>query len=118
MVASAIFIAGPPAATQAMSRRELRKAANFTGTGLAYPKTNGDRASKRNPGSRIVPTGSMCLKGLRLTRPNWDAVSSPRNRATNACAASCNVMASYNGNHPYGCDVERVWHANYLGAFV
>jgi hypothetical protein len=53
MMASAMFIAGPAAATQTMSRRGLRKAANFTGTGLAYPKTNGDRASRRSPPNRI-----------------------------------------------------------------
>ena len=49
------------------------------------------------PGSNIVPTGSMCFNGLKLTRPSRHAVSSPKGCATKPCAASWNVMAMSTG---------------------
>jgi hypothetical protein len=38
-----------------------------------------------------VPKGSMCLNGLKLTRPRRHAVSSPHSRATYPCDASWNA---------------------------
>src|SRR6478672_3955212 len=75
----AIFIAGPAAATHAMSRRGLRSARKSTGTGLAYPKRKGDRVINSKAGNKIVPIRSMCLNGLSVTRPNCQAVLSPKN---------------------------------------
>jgi Lysozyme inhibitor LprI len=46
------------------------------------------RASSRKPGNKIVPTGSMCFKGLKRTRQSRYAVSSPKRWATKPCAAS------------------------------
>ena len=82
IIAKPIFIAGPAAATSTIPIRGLRSARKLIGTGLAYPNKNGDRARSKSPGRRIVPNGSMCRNGLRLTRPSCDAVSSPRKRAT------------------------------------
>src|SRR5262249_49344247 len=87
-MASAMFMAGPATATQTMPLRGFRSARKLTGTGLAYPNRNGEPSSSRTPGSKIVPVGSMCFKGLRLTRPSLHAVSSPRKRATKPWAAS------------------------------
>lgn len=33
------------------------------------PNRNGDRSSNKTAGRKIVPKGSMCLMGFRLTRP-------------------------------------------------
>ena len=44
-----------------------------------------------------VPNGSICFSGLNVTRPSRHAVSSPRRRATNPCAASWNVTAKMTG---------------------
>ncbi len=69
---------GPAAATQIMSRLGLRSAANFTGTGFAYPNRNGAWLRRRIPGRITVPKGSMCLSGFKETRPSFQAVSSPK----------------------------------------
>ena len=45
----------------------------------------------------IVPKGSICFAGLKLTRPSDHAVSSPRRCATKPCAASWKVMAMITG---------------------
>src|ERR1700704_4877910 len=45
----------------------------------------------------MVPNGSICLSGLKLTRPSREAVSSPSMRATKACAASWKVIAMRTG---------------------
>ena len=50
------------------------------------------------PGNKIVPKGSMCFAGLKLTRPSRQAVSSPSRCATKPCAASWSVMAMITGN--------------------
>ena len=89
---------GPAAATQIESRRGLRSARKLTGTGLAYPKRKAPEVAKYSiSGIRIVPIGSMCLNGLKLTRPRRHAVSSPNNRATYPCEASWNVIAITKG---------------------
>src|SRR5690349_23801520 len=59
-------------------------------------------------GTAIVPTGSMCRSGLRLTRPCAYAVMSPKWRATKPCAASCSVMANSTGR-AYRANVWRRW---------
>jgi len=57
----------------------------LTGTGLAHPKTStpspADLNIKHMTGTKIVPTKSMCLIGLKLSLPNLLAVSSPRAKA-------------------------------------
>ncbi len=69
---------GPANATQIMSRLGLRKLPKRTGTGLAAPRMMGLPTRTRNKGSKMVPKGSMCLSGLSVTRPNIQAVSSPK----------------------------------------
>src|SRR3954463_6717670 len=44
----------------------------------------------------MLPMGSMCLIGFRVTRPSMRAVWSPRRLAIHACADSCTLMASRN----------------------
>ena len=55
--------------------------AEFRGDGIlayfGYPRAHEDDASKA--GNKIVPIGSMCLNGLSVTRPNCQAVLSPKN---------------------------------------
>jgi hypothetical protein len=69
-----------------MSRLGFRRLAKFTGTGFAHPKMKPglpNLASRsRTPGTRIVPTGSMCFMGFAVTRPNIHAVWSPKSLAT------------------------------------
>lgn len=74
---------GPAAETQILSVLGLRRCEKFTGTGLAHPKImppNPDSALNTNitPGTKIVPTGSMCLIGFKVTLPNTQAVLSPK----------------------------------------
>ena len=73
---------GPASATQTMSRLGWRKRSKRTGTGLAYPNKNAPLVLKYNSrGSKMVPNGSMCGKGLSVTRPSIEAVLSPRRSA-------------------------------------
>ena len=41
----------------------------------------------------MVPKGSMCRAGLKLSLPARRAVSSPSFQAIQPCAASCRVIA-------------------------
>jgi hypothetical protein len=50
-----------------MSRRGLRGAPKLIGAGFAKPNKNGERRNSSTAGSKIVPIGSMCLSGLKLT---------------------------------------------------
>jgi len=43
-------------------------ALKLTGTGLAQPKIKPE-VKYKNAGTKIVPTGSICLIGLRVKRP-------------------------------------------------
>ena len=45
-----------------------------------------------------MPNGSMCLIGLKLTRPSMRAVLSPQRSAIQPCAASCSVIAITTGS--------------------
>jgi hypothetical protein len=63
------FEAGPAAATQSMSLLGRRRLLKLTGTGFAQPNMKGENASV-TIGRTIVPTGSMCLTGLSVTRPS------------------------------------------------
>ena len=87
-IASAKLVAGPAAATNTISRRGLRSRAKFTGTGLAHPNMKGARTSNSNAGSMMVPNPSMCFRGLKVTRPIRNAVSSPSRQARYPWAAS------------------------------
>ena len=89
--------AGPAAATQAMSCLGCLKLRQSTGTGFAQPNTKPPGNSSINPGTRIVPIGSMCFKGFSVNRPSISAVRSPKWRAASPCAVSCTVMASSTG---------------------
>ena len=81
MIAITRFETGPAAATQIMSRLGWRSAPKLTGTGLAQPNIIPD-SSSMIAGTTMVPIGSMCLRGLRKTRPATKAVVSPNIRAT------------------------------------
>jgi hypothetical protein len=63
---------------QLWNTRGLRSAEKFTGTGLASPNRNGEWDSSSIAGRITVPKGSMCFAGLKLTRPRFQAVLSPR----------------------------------------
>src|SRR5450756_2483014 len=65
-----LFIAGPAAATSTIPIRGLRSAPKLTGTGLAYPNKNGDRARSKGPGSRIEPEPAKI--GHRFEIPDND----------------------------------------------
>ena len=62
-----------------MSRFGLRRLPKRTGTGLAYANRKAPEVAKySSSGIRMVPMGSMCLSGLRVTRPSTKAVLSPK----------------------------------------
>src|ERR1035437_6101257 len=84
------FERGPAAATIESAWRP-RRLYGFTGVGFAQPNPNGEppmALSITLTISRVPPTGSKCLNGSRLTRPNNLAVPSPSFQATNAWAHS------------------------------
>src|SRR5690348_265422 len=92
---------GPAAATQAMPTRGCLKFCGVMGTGLAQPNRNVlpvmlFRISSI-PGISTVPTGSMCLMGLRVRRPSIRAVGSPSLLAIQPWATSWTVMANRSG---------------------
>ena len=66
-----------------------------TGTGLAQPKT-GAPVSASTTGTTTEPNGSMCLIGLRVSRPARLAVSSPHQRATTPWLTSWSITAGMN----------------------
>ena len=61
---------GPANATQIESILGFLSRPKLTGTGLAYPTKNGDPVRISAKGIRMVPTGSICLAGFKLTRPS------------------------------------------------
>ena len=72
---------GPARATSAMSRFGFLRFCQVTGTGLAQPKM-APPASIIRPGTRMVPSGSMCLRGFSVSLPIMRAVLSPKRFAT------------------------------------
>src|SRR5690625_1141608 len=73
------FEAGPARATQAISRLGFLSIRQSTGTGLAQPNNRPAPPislllNNKNNGTATVPTGSICLIGLRLTLPAAHAV--------------------------------------------
>ena len=58
------------------------------GTGFAHPNKNELLSMSKSVGIRMVPMGSICVRGLMLTRPKKYAVLSPSLSAAHACAAS------------------------------
>jgi hypothetical protein len=73
---------GPAAATHSMSLFGCRRRPKLTGTGFAQPNRMLLSESNRMiAGTRIVPTGSICLSGLAVIRPACHAVGSPKWRA-------------------------------------
>ncbi len=61
IVARIKFETGPARAIKAVSRLGCLRLKGSKGTGLPQPK--------RNKTNMIEPTGSRCLRGLRVTRP-------------------------------------------------
>ena len=81
------FTPGPAAATHSMSCLGRRRRPKLTGTGLAQPNRiipppSNLLVSRITNGTRMVPTGSMCLSGLAVIRPAAAAVMSPKKCAT------------------------------------
>ena len=76
-MASARFMAGPAAATSAMSRRGWCMRRGSIGTGLAQPRKNPPGISRQSSGRMTVPNGSMCASGFMVSRPWSLAVGSP-----------------------------------------
>jgi hypothetical protein len=72
-------MAGPAAATSTMSRRGVAQGAkiDWYRLGVAEQEWRAQQ-QQHSPGNKMVPNGSMCLSGLKLTRPSRHAVSSPR----------------------------------------
>ena len=70
MIACTKFDPGPAKATQIESILGFLSRPKLTGTGLAYPTKKGDPVRIKTSGINRVPTGSICLAGLRLTRPS------------------------------------------------
>ena len=60
---------GPARATQIMPDLGDLRALKLIGTGLAQPKINPVDIINNAAGTRMVPTGSICLTGLRVTQP-------------------------------------------------
>ena len=84
--ASTKFEAGPARAVMAMPCLGFLKYRISTGTGFAQPNKRLEPPlrrlpSSRTPGTRSVPTGSMCRIGLIVTRPSTQAVRSPQRLA-------------------------------------
>ena len=71
--------------------RGLENRPGLTGTGLAQPNS-GPLARASMAGSSIDPNGSMCLMGLKVKRPAWRAVGSPRRSATRPWETSCTMI--------------------------
>ena len=88
-------MAGPAKDTSTDWFRGWRRRLMATGTGLAQPKT-GAPVSARTTGTTIDPKGSMCLIGLRVSRPARLAVSSPHQRATTPWLTSWSITAGMN----------------------
>ena len=95
MAARMRLVAGPARATSTDWFRGWRSRLMLTGTGLAQPKM-GLCVRASTTGTRIDPTGSMCLIGLRVSRPARLAVSSPHQRATTPWLTSWRITAGKN----------------------
>jgi len=66
-------------------------------TGLAQPKSKPVK-KKVAVGTTRVPIKSMCLSGLKVTRPSRRAVWSPSRLAIRPWEASCAVTANKRGS--------------------
>ncbi len=65
------FVAMPASETMMSPLRKLRYFRGVTGTGLAAPKVNRPfDANHRMTGNSTVMNGSMCLRGLSVSRPS------------------------------------------------
>ena len=58
------FAPGPAKATHSISFLGFRKLEKLTGTGFAQPKIKPACKKNNNAGKIIVPSESMCLKGI------------------------------------------------------
>src|ERR1017187_679769 len=92
MRATTRFAAGPAMVTRTSSRRRRRKFDGLIMTGLPQPmKAKLPWNTKMLiMGMSSVPTGSMCARGLSVTRPSERGVSSPSRSATMAWPHSWN----------------------------
>jgi len=83
-----ILARGPAAPTNIISCFGFFNPEKLTGTGFAQPKRNGDPEIIRKTGKIIVPMGSICARGFRVSLPAYLAVGSPRLYAIHPCATS------------------------------
>ena len=81
-IAIKILAPGPARATHIIPFLPLRRALKLIGTGLAHPNINPDDESNKTKGIAMVPIGSMCFVGSRVTLPIILAVWSPSLLAT------------------------------------
>jgi len=79
--ANAMLDKGPAIATFAAPNRRSLKLRGLYGTGLAYPKINPVLIKRRSSGRITEPNKSICFMGLRLKRPRFLAVGSPKELA-------------------------------------
>src|SRR5439155_23011395 len=86
-LATAKLLIGPTIEVKISSSTGLRKFLGSTGVGFAQPSI-GIWANAATSGINIVPTGSICLIGFSVMRPNIRAVGSARRFAIHACADS------------------------------
>ena len=94
MIANPKLANTPAAETNSSPFLKLEKFKGLTGTGLAQakkgpmlpPERSGGKMKSR--GTRIVPIGSICGKGLRVSRPALSAVLSQNFKATSPCITS------------------------------
>ena len=68
---------GPAIATFNSPHLWSRKLYGFTGTGFAQPITKGLLMITKSKGKTIVPKGSICFEGFKLSLPAYFAVGSP-----------------------------------------
>jgi hypothetical protein len=89
MIAIKRLVKGPAAATIAGPKRLSRKLKGLYGTGFAQPNNKFVFIKTKSKGKKIVPTGSICAKGFKVSLPARRAVGSPRRSATQPCIYSC-----------------------------
>src|ERR1700740_2521370 len=95
LVAIRKLLTGPATAVRISLVTAFLKFLGSTGVGFAQPIT-GKPVNSAISGITIVPTGSMCLMGLREIRPSMRAVGSPQRFAVQAWADSCTLIANRN----------------------
>jgi hypothetical protein len=91
MTANIKFVSGPAMPTIAAPKAPHFRLYGSNGTGFAAPKGGSPRKS-RTKGKRMVVNRSICARGLSVSLPSLEAVSSPSQWLVKACIASCKVI--------------------------